>query len=322
MTTSQSGADAPRPEQRMARGLGIFSLGLGVPLVAMPGAINRLLGVQDDDDSRTWQRIVGVRELAAAAGLLTRPRPVGWQWARVAGDVMDTALMGTARITKAARAERIAATLGALAGILAIDLFAAARLTRARGEGAADERDRVRGAITVRRPRSDVYLFWQDFENLPSFMAHLESVAVVGDGRTRWVALAGTDRRMQWETEIVEFVPDEMIAWRSVKGGDVDSEGVVRFLTAPGGRGTEVRLDMRYSAWAGRAGRMIARLFGADPQQQVDEDLRRLKQLMETGEIVRSEGSPEGVDISRLLRQRPAQPLPERVGAANGGRSA
>jgi uncharacterized membrane protein len=178
----------------------------------------------------------------------------------------------------------------------------------------------VRGAITVRRPRAEVYLFWQDFENLPSFMAHLESVVVVSDGRTRWVAIAPGDRRVQWDAEVIEFVPDELIAWRSIKGGDVESEGVVRFVPAPGARGTEIRLDMRYSAPGGKAGRMVARLFGADPQQQVDEDLRRFKQVMETGEIVRSEGSPEGVDVRRLLRQRPAQPLPEPVGA--DGRSA
>jgi uncharacterized membrane protein len=320
MSTSEPRADAPRPERRLARALGCCSAALGVPQVTMPGRVNRLLGVKDDDDSRTWQRIVGGRELAAAAGLLTRRRPVGWLWARVAGDAMDLALLRAAMNEKDARPGRIRVAMGAVAGIAAVDVYTAVRMTRSREPAGVDERDRVRGAVTVRRPRAEAYVFWQDFENLPSFMAHLESVVLVGDGRTRWVAIAPGGGRMRWDAEIIDFVPDELIAWRSVKGGDVDSEGVVRFVPAPGGRGTEVRLEMSYSAPGGRAGRMIARLFGADAEQQVDEDLRRFKQVMETGEVVRSEGSPEGIHAGRLLRQRPAQPLREPVGA--GARSA
>jgi uncharacterized membrane protein len=167
----------------------------------------------------------------------------------------------------------------------------------------------------VRRPRAEVYGFWQDFENLPTFMTHLDAVVVIGDGRSHWTAIGPAGRTVEWDAEIVEFVPDELIAWESLKGADVDNAGVVRFVDAPGGRGTEIHLDMQYSAPGGALGSTLAKLFGGDPGMQVQDDLRRFKQVVETGEVIRSEGTPEGTDARRLLRQRPAQPPPTPVGA-------
>jgi uncharacterized membrane protein len=300
--------------KRVTRFLGGFSLGLGLPQTFSPAAFARLIGVVDDEASRALTRVVGVRELAAGVGILTRRRPVGWVWARVAGDAMDLTLLGAALRTKAVRPNRVIAAMSAATGITVVDLLTAVGMSRADARQ-PHEYAEVRGAITVRQPRDQIYLFWQDFENLPTFMAHLQSVVVTGDGRSHWIAAAPAGRTVEWDAEIVEFVPNELVAWQSVRGADVENAGVVRFVDAPGGRGTEIHLEMRYSAPGGPLGSAIARLFGEDPGQQVRDDLRRFKQVVETGEVIRSEGTPEGTNARRLLRQRPAQPPPTPAGA-------
>jgi uncharacterized membrane protein len=295
------------PEKKLARFLGIFSLGLGVPQILAPGLVNRLIGVRDDPRSRRWQRIVGVREVAAAAGLLTQRRPVEWVWGRVAGDVKDLILLGTG-FRKAENPRRLAAATGAVVGIMATDALDAVALTRAPGR-ATENGVRVKGAATVRRSREDVYRFWHAFENLPHFMDHLESVESRGEGRSLWRSKAPAGLTVEWEAELMDDRPNELIAWRS-RTGAVQNAGTVRFSDAPGDRGTEVRLDMEYRAPGGVLAATVAALFGEDPEQQVKDDLRRFKQVMETGTVVRSEGSPEGPSARRLIRQRPAQPLP------------
>jgi len=167
----------------------------------------------------------------------------------------------------------------------------------------------VRAAITVNKPVAQVYTFWRDLELLPLFMTHLESVRTTGTQTSHWVAKAPAGRTVEWDARIVDDRPDELIGWRSVEGGDVPNDGTVRFAPAPGGRGTEVRVELRYEVPGGKLGALVARLFGEEPEQQVRDDLRRFKQVLETGEVVRSEGSPEGTRTRRQLAQRPAQPV-------------
>ena len=110
----------------------------------------------------------------------------------------------------------------------------------------------VRAAVTIRRPRADVYAFWRDFENLPSFMIHLESVQPTGDRHSHWVATAPAGRIVEWDAEIVDERPDELIAWRSLAGSNVANEGAVRFVDAPREQGTEIHVELRYDAPAGQ----------------------------------------------------------------------
>jgi uncharacterized membrane protein len=178
-------------------------------------------------------------------------------------------------------------------------------------EIAGSERSRqVKAAITVRRARDDVYRFWRDFQNLPRFMAHLESVQPSGDGRSHWKATAPAGRTVEWDAELVDDRTDELIAWRSLPGAQVQHRGKVRFAEAPGERGTEIRLEIEYEPPGGPLGSKLALLTGEEPGVQVKDDLRRFKQVMETGVVVRSEGTPEGPLARRLTKQRPAQPLP------------
>jgi uncharacterized membrane protein len=162
---------------------------------------------------------------------------------------------------------------------------------------------------TVTRPVDEVYAFWRDLERLPTFMAHLDEVRSTGPRTSHWRASAPFDTTVEWEAEIVDDVTHERISWRSVEGADVDSSGEVVFAPAPGGRGTEVHVTLRYDPPAGPLGRAVAKYFGEEPSQQLEDDLRRFKQVVETGEVVRSDGAPWGKRARREFPQRPAQPL-------------
>jgi uncharacterized membrane protein len=176
----------------------------------------------------------------------------------------------------------------------------------------------VKAAVTVKGSPDEVYAFWHDFEKFPTFMGHLESVQSTGGGRSHWKAKAPAGKTVEWDAEVTEDQPGERIAWRSLEGADVDNSGVVRFAPAPGDRGTEVRLEMAYEQPGGPLGKVVSKLFGEEPKQQVNDALRRFKQVYETGEVVRSDGSPEGHAAGRQLKQRPAHPLEEPVGAGAG----
>jgi uncharacterized membrane protein len=143
----------------------------------------------------------------------------------------------------------------------------------------------VEKTVTINAPADELYAFWRDFENLPRFMENLESVEVVDDKRSRWVADGPAGIKAEWDAEIINEVPNELIGWRSVDGSRVDNAGSVHFTAASGGRGTEVKVVLRYDPPGGRVGAAISRMFGEDPAWQVQEDLRRLKMLIETGEI-------------------------------------
>jgi uncharacterized membrane protein len=159
----------------------------------------------------------------------------------------------------------------------------------------------VKRAITIKRPPAELYTFWHDFQNLPRFMRHLDAVKVLGDTRSHWVAKGPAGARVEWDAEITMDQPDTLIAWQSLEGATIKNGGVVRFVPAPGDRGTEVHVELTYEPPLGPLGAAVARIFGEEPKQQVDEDLRRFKQVMETGEVVQSEATARGGG--------PAQPM-------------
>jgi uncharacterized membrane protein len=125
-------------------------------------------------------------------------------------------------------------------------------------------------------------------------MRHLESVEQTGPNTWQWTARAPAGQTVSWEAEITAEMPGRLIGWRSLDGSTVWHEGAVEFTPATGGRGTIVKVTMRYDPPAGRLGKVIASLFREEPSQQIADDLRRLKQLMETGEISTTEGQPTG----------------------------
>jgi uncharacterized membrane protein len=172
---------------------------------------------------------------------------------------------------------------------------------------------RVDTAITIDKPREEIYSFWRNLENLPRFMQYVRSVTMIDNKRSHWVAQGLTGITVEWDAEIINDQPNELIGWRSLPGSDMDIAGSVHFKPAPGNRGTEVYIELQYLPLAGMLGAAIAKLMGNDPANQVKDDLRRLKQLLETGEIATTEGQPTGREIvPRREPQRAPRPVPVR----------
>jgi uncharacterized membrane protein len=151
----------------------------------------------------------------------------------------------------------------------------------------------VRKAITIDKPPEELYRFWREFENLPRFMRHLQSVH--SSARSlHWVSTGPLGKNFSWDAEIVEDRENELISWRSLPGSQIENQGSVRFQAAPEGRGSEMLVELLYRPPAGRLGAAFAMLFGEEPEQQIREDLRRFKELMEAGEIATTDGQPHG----------------------------
>jgi len=153
---------------------------------------------------------------------------------------------------------------------------------------------KVEKSVTINRSPAELYQFWRNLENLPRFMNHLESVRVTHEKRSHWIAKAPAGSTVEWDAEIYNEKEGELIAWRSLEGSDVDNAGSVHFEAAPGGRGSIVRVILKYDPPAGIIGANVAKLFGEEPSQQIEEDLRRFKQLMEAGETATTEGQTSG----------------------------
>src|SRR5690606_10127077 len=139
-----------------------------------------------------------------------------------------------------------------------------------------------------------LYAVWRDFSGLPRFMRHLESVTVLDDRRSHWVARAPAGRTVEWDAEISADEPGRRIAWHSVDGSEVAHAGSVRFEPAPAGRGTEVHVSLEYAPPGGELGARLARFLKEEPEHQIRDDLRHFKQWMETGELATTEGQPSG----------------------------
>jgi uncharacterized membrane protein len=171
-------------------------------------------------------------------------------------------------------------------------------LTRQHGGSAtvdAKKAIKIERAFTINgRTPQELHAYWRKLENLPRIFGHLESVTERDARRSHWVAKAPLGKTVAWDAEIINDVPGEIIAWRSVEGSQIPNAGAVNFREAPGGRGTELKVTLEYEPPAGKLGVAVARLFGEEPAIQVREDLRRFKALQESGEIPVSENPGQG----------------------------
>ena len=275
--------------QTLTQALGWFSIGLGLAEVIAPRAVGRAIGI---GERTTALRLCGVREIVSGIGLLSQRKPGQWAVARVAGDAIDLGLLGAAMRQPDARPERIALAAAAVAGVTALDIYASRRLQGM--EAASDPIELVSKSITISASPEEVYRFWRNLENFPRFMTHLEEVRTTGERTSHWIAKAPAGTSVEWDAEITEDEANSRLAWRTLPDSSIEHEGIVSFESAPAGRGTIVRVSMRYMPPAGKVGVALAKLFGEEPSVQIDGDLRRLKQLIETGEIATTEGQPTG----------------------------
>ena len=192
------------------------------------------------------------------------------------------------------------------------DIYQQLGINRAHGNGAreygtgviadrgSDTREQLGGrrgihveeSVTINKPLADLYRFWRNFENLPKFMNHLESVSTREEGISHWVAKGPARTRVEWDARIINEVQNKVIGWQSLDGSTISTAGSVNF--DEDAHGTRVTVHLQYNPPGGKLGAAVARLFGEEPNQTIREDLRRFKQLMETGEIPTTEGQPSG----------------------------
>jgi len=280
--------------EQLATALGWFSIALGATELIAPRSLARAVGVPDAGDSTI--RAFGARKIASGLAILARADRAGGVWSRVGGDALDLSYLASALDSPQADRGRVGLALAAVLGVTALDVLCAQRLSASQDPGMGGRRGRkdahvhIEEVATVNKPLDEVYRAWKNFGNFPQFMQHLESITILGHGRSRWRATAPAGMTVEWEAETVEDRDGELIAWRSVEGSQIQNSGTVRFRPAPGARGTEVRVTLEYTPPAGRLGRAVAWVFGEEPEQQVRDDLRRFKQWLETGEVSMSDG--------------------------------
>jgi uncharacterized membrane protein len=283
--------------KRLAKGLGWFSVGLGLTELLAPKAIAKISGVSNAHTGLI--RLYGLRELAAGIAIFSQKKPAAGVWSRVAGDALDLASLGVALTSPTAKRGRVAFATANVLAVTALDLVCAKQLTN------GSQGVHAKASCIVNRSPEEVYSFWRNFENLPRFMKHLDAVEDLGESRSRWRAKGPAGTSVEWEATIIADVPGEVITWRSLENSDVDNAGAVRFERAPGDRGTVVKVNIQYNPPAGVIGATVAKLFGEEPEQQLNDDLRRFKQVIETGEVVVSDATLLGTGY---FAQRPARP--------------
>jgi uncharacterized membrane protein len=272
-------------EERLARGLGWFSIGLGMAELLAPGAVSRIAGTRNH---RSLVRAYGLRELAAGVGILTSTQPGPWIWSRVAGDLLDLASLGSVLGAPGNNRGKAVFSIASVAGVTALDVMCAQKFSNSNGHAC-----RAEANLIVNVSPQQCYEFWRNFENLPKFMDYLTSVRNTEGQRSHWVAEVG-GQTFEWDAEIESDVPNERITWHSLPGSEVVNSGAVEFERAPGGRGTIVRVQMDYGNMMQALASAVATVAGKHPEQLIRKELVRFKQVMEVGEVITTEGQSSG----------------------------
>jgi uncharacterized membrane protein len=284
---------AELPSDALGRGVGFVSLGLAAAQLAVPRTLLRTVGIRPSTPAAAIVRAIGLAKLGLGLGILIGPRRRLPLLVRAAIDVVDLGLVSLAGRTRSNPRRLFGAA--AVAGVGAINTIAAVKAQKA----FAEANEIVMYSVTINKPIHEVYAFFRRFERLPTFMEHLAEVRELDDRRSHWVARLPLGRTVEWDAEITVDRPGEAIAWQSTADSRVQTSGRVMFETAPGSSLTEVRVEMKLGT-AGHESSLLAKLFA---KPQLKGDLRRLKQVLETGEVLFS-------DASAHKGKHPAQPDP------------
>jgi uncharacterized membrane protein len=277
-----------------ARNLGILSLALGAGALFMPRSTSRLSGLEPH---RRLLPLVGMREITAGIGLLSARNSTPWLWSRVIGDGMDLVVCASSLFSpRNPRRLSAAVTTAVVAAITAIDVRESLRSSiSSDGRSAGSAPDAlVTSSVIVGKSPQECYEFWRNVSNMTRISPMVESVTVLDDRTSRWLIRSPLGNAIEWDSKITGDTPGERISWQSVDGGGLYHAGVVRFEPSTGNRGTLVTISVHYRVPGGAAAEGVAKLLGADPRSEVREDLRRFKQLLETGEISTTRGQPSG----------------------------
>ena len=286
-----------RDLDRFARGLGYFSVGLGLTEVAATRTLANGIGISDVRPGLI--RAMGMREMANGLGILAAPRRPQWMWSRVAGDAIDIGLLALAFTSPRTRRGRISAAITAVAGVTLLDVICARLLSRSRRYRQVTRRRlsatrgiRIQKSVAINSSPSELYRFCRDPSNLSKIVNNLHSVTEIADRRWRWSAKDSAGKNIHWLTQIVEERADELISWRTLDSEPLENSGSIRLIPGLDGRGTIVRVEMLFRPMQ-RVGTFL-QMLRVHPEFVAAEALRRLKALMETGEIPTTNGQPSG----------------------------
>jgi hypothetical protein len=285
--TPQRNARSEGSEEQLATGLGWFSIGLGLGELIAPGAMARLIGVSNERGNRKVLRLYGLREIGAGIGILSQPRPAGWVWSRVAGDLLDIGSLTLAMISSENRL-RLTAAIGAVLGVTALDIYCADQLNRL-PENIHPDRPAAPAAavITIDRSPDELRAEWRNFQQ----------------SRAR----SGASKLFTSPIEFSENPSTHRLTFHSSTVAGLKTSGTIAFETAPAGRGTVVRAEIDEPA-GGSVVQAAGKLLGMVGSELMQNELRMFKQVIETGEIATSEASAH-------TGPHAAQPSPELVHA-------
>ena len=260
------------PEQ-FARGLGWLSVGLGVAQVLAPRAMSKLAGLPVP---AALMMLCGARELLCGTGLLTQEQPATWMRARMAGDAVDLAALGVGLLLPRLNRRRIGVADALVGGVAAADFYCNRQLA----DYVKRSPRHVVATIDVASPPDEVYRFWRDLENLPRLIPRLESVQMLDDLHSHWIATGPDGMRTEWDAEIIDDAPDARLAWRSVEGSQIYNAGSLELERIAGG--TRLRVELLYEASVESLPSALAKLFGVEPRDDMQADLRAFKELIES----------------------------------------
>ena len=275
--------------EKIADSLGWFSIGLGLGEVTAARRVGRFLGIEH---RAGLLRAYGVREIATGIGILTLRRRAPGLWARVGGDALDLATLGSALLHGNPKRGNVGAAIGAVAAITALDVVAAQRLGSQPTSGAATGAIEIKRTISIGKSAEGLYRVWREPQALPTLMKGFAEITPLDADRARWKLRAPLGRTLEWETQIVEDRPSELVRWESLPGASLPHQGSISFRPAPDGWGTEATLCFHFEPPPGPLGGVAALLPDAVPAIAVGTVLRRFKSLAETGEIPTLEHNP------------------------------
>ena len=282
---------SPKPNAYAAE-LGLtlawIGAGIGIAELLMPRAVAKTTGLPPP-----FVRALGMRELLVSAGVLLRPRQPAWRWSRIAGDLLDLSLLAWAgRRTPNGRLALITALF---AGMTSLDVLATCdRRGQSARQGHLPNSIRIHKSLYIQRPPEACYGFWRNFENFPQFMRDVESVQVVDATRTHWRLRTLQGKPVEWTVELFSDIPSQQLGWRTIADAPIAHSGVVKFLPAYGHSSTRLEIDILYKTPTAQSMDMSSMPFTEEPSRQWDDDLRRFKQLLETGEIATTLGQSSG----------------------------
>lgn len=260
------------PEQ-LVRGLGWFSVAIGIAQVVAPRTVARLCGVPVPPSLMV---LCGLREIACGVGLLTQDQPQPWVKARLAGDTLDLVALGCGVLVPGADRRRIAVAGTAAAGVSVLDAYCSYELAR-HGRRLPPRHETI--SIEIDRDAQSLYRYWRELSNLPQVMPHVSSVQEIDETHSHWVGAGPGDVRLEWDAEIIDDVPDQRVAWRAVEGSRTFHAGSVQFRPL-GERTTQVQVDLLYERPPATLLSAAGMLFGYD-SSAARADLRALKRRLE-----------------------------------------